>query len=289
MARFTAEGLVSRTLAGYVQLLNTRFRDALGDDVDVAPETPQGQLIGVWALLAAEFDEALIAVGNGFSVSRSIGAQLDDLGSLLGIERLQTAQSTVVVTLSGTAGTVIPADARARTTDGALFALAGAYQVEAGGTVTGMMRAVDSGPVGAAAGTLTDIVDLVPGWTAVVNPTAASLGRLRETDTVFRARYQQTVTRNARGPTAAIQTGLIEVDGVTTATVRANATASDVTVQTRTIAAHGIYVIVDGGTDTAVAAAIARINRWAPRPRARSPRRCRIRAASSIPRSNSVG
>ena len=89
MARVTAEGIDPTTLQGYIDALETAFRSALGPDLDLAPETPQSQLIGVLALTLAEADEALVAVGNGMARSRAIGVQLDDLGSLLGIPRLE--------------------------------------------------------------------------------------------------------------------------------------------------------------------------------------------------------
>ena len=89
MARVTAEGIEPTTLQGYIDALEAAFRTALGADLDLAPETPQSQLIGVLALTLAEADEALVAVGNGMARSRALGAQLDDLGSLLGIPRLE--------------------------------------------------------------------------------------------------------------------------------------------------------------------------------------------------------
>ena len=89
MARVTAEGIEPTTLQGYIDALEAAFRSALGSDLDLAPETPQSQLIGVLALTLAEADEALVAVGNGMARSRAIGVQLDDLGSLLGVQRLE--------------------------------------------------------------------------------------------------------------------------------------------------------------------------------------------------------
>ena len=87
MARVTAQGIEPTTLQGYIEALEAAFRSALGQDLDLAPETPQSQLIGTLALTLTEMDEALVAVANGTSRNRALGAQLDDLGSLLGVER----------------------------------------------------------------------------------------------------------------------------------------------------------------------------------------------------------
>ena len=169
MARVTAQGIEPTTLQGYIEALEAAFRSALGQDLDLAPETPAGQLVGTLALTLTEADEALVAVGNGMSRSRALGVQLDDLGSLLGIPRLEG-----------------------------------------------------------------------------------------ETDDEYRARYGRLVARNARGSAEAILAAVLSVEGVTDALIRENATAAEVTEQGKTIGAHSVCLVVDGATDEAVAAAIAR-------------------------------
>ena len=169
MARVTAQGIEPTTLQGYIDALEAAFRSALGQDIDLAPETPAGQLVGTLALTLTEADEALVAVGNGMSHSRALGVQLDDLGSLLGIPRLEG-----------------------------------------------------------------------------------------EADDEYRARYGRLVARNARGSAEAILAAVLSVEGVTDALIRENATAAEVTEQGKTIGAYSICLVVDGGTDEAVAAAIAR-------------------------------
>ena len=169
MARVTAEGIEPTTLQGYIDALETVFRTTLGPDLDLAPETPQGQLIGTLALTLAEVDEALVAVASGASRDRALGVQLDDLGSLLGIPRLEG-----------------------------------------------------------------------------------------ETDDAYRARYGRLTARNARGSTEAVLAAVLDVEGVTDALTRSNDTAAAVTVQGKSIDARSVCVVVDGGADADVAAAIAR-------------------------------
>ena len=258
MAQVTPEGIEPTSLQGYVDALGTAFRTALGEDLDLAPETPQGQIVGALALTLTQVDEALIGVSNGQSVSRALGIQLDDLGSLLGMERLLGTRSTVTATLAGQSGVSIPAGSRARTTVGDLFELAQQVTVPDSGSASAAMRSVAEGPVPAAVGTLTQIVDLVVGWESATNPEAAVLGRGVETDEEYRARYGRVVARNARGSAEAILAAVLGVEGVTDALVRENAATSEVTVQGKAIAAHSVCVVVEGGTDADIAAAIAR-------------------------------
>ena len=265
MAVVTPAGIEPTTLEQYVDRLGAAFRSALGDDLDLAAESPQGQILTALALRLVEVDEAIVAVGNGMSRQRAIGSQLDDLGSLLGVARIVEARSTVTVTLAGQAGTTIPAGTRARTTDGDVFEtpmdVAGDVYVvviPSGGSVTATMRAVEPGPVPAPAATLTSVVDLVAGWETITNAAAASLGRLAETDEEYRARYALVTARNARGSLEAVRAALLEVEGVRAVGVAENDSATAVTRQTVVISAHGIYAVVEGGANEAVAAAIAR-------------------------------
>ena len=169
MATVTPQGIEPTTLDGYVAALGAAFRTALGQDLNLEPETPQGQLIGVLAVTLAEADEALVAVANGVSRDRALGIQLDDLGSLLGVPRLEG-----------------------------------------------------------------------------------------ESDDDYRARYGRLTARNARGSIEAILAAVLSVDGVTDALIRENNSAAVVSVQGKDIGAHSICVVVDGGADADVAAAVAR-------------------------------
>ena len=258
MARVTPEGIEPTSLQVYLDALGRAFRTALGEDLDLAPETLQGQIVGVLALTFTQVDEALVAVSNGQSVSRSQGVQLDDLGSLLGIERLLGTRSTVTVTLAGQSGVSIPAGARARTTAGDMFELAQEVTIPGSGSASAAMRSVVAGAVPAAAGTLTQIVDLVVGWESVTNPAGAVLGRGIETDEEYKERFQRLTGRNSRGSAESVLAAVLGVEGVTDALLRENATGTAVTVQGKSIGAHSICIVVDGGTDADVAAAMAR-------------------------------
>ena len=257
MARVTPQGIEPTPLQGYVDRLGEAFRSALGTDLDLAPETPQGQLIGVVALTLAEADEALVAVANGFSLDHAMGFHLDALGSLLGINRLAATHSTAAVTITGQAGTTIPEVSRARTGAGEVFALTAEAVIPASGSLDATMQAVEEGPVAAPGGDLTEIVDLAAGWEAVSNPAAATLGRRRESDDEYRLRYARHTARNARSSTEAILAAVLETEGVTRALIRENATAAAVTAQGQEIGAHSVYLVAEGGNDAEIAGAIA--------------------------------
>ena len=53
MATLTAAGITPTDLTGYVERLEQALMNALGADLNLAPETPQGQLAGEFGLVFA--------------------------------------------------------------------------------------------------------------------------------------------------------------------------------------------------------------------------------------------
>ena len=98
MARLTEAGIEPTDLTGYVTRLEEAFRVALGEDLSLAPETPQGQLIGVLAIVFAELDEVLVHVVGGLNVRQASLRQLDDYGSLVDLRRIAGERTTVTAT-----------------------------------------------------------------------------------------------------------------------------------------------------------------------------------------------
>ena len=159
--------------------------------------------------------------------------------------------------MSGASGTVIPAGSRVQTANRAVFQTDVSATIGSGGTVDVLCRSVELGPIAAAAGDLERLVTVISGWTGVTNASAAALGRDRETDAEYRRRYTGEVAVHARDGLEAVRARVLEADGVTDALVRDNTTTASVTVQGVDIDARSMLVIVEGGTDADVGAAIA--------------------------------
>lgn len=256
MATVTPQGITPTTLSQYVARFGTVWQTALGADLSLATETPQGQLIDGLSIVFAEVDEAIVALGNGHSLDRAGGVAQDDQADLLNVERRRATRSVVTATMGGIAGTGIPLNSRVATSANEVFATSAAVLIPAAGTVDVEMVSVNFGAIAASAGDLTTIIDVIAGWETATNAAAASLGLPEETQSEFRLRYRRHVGRNASTPVQAIEGRLLEVAGVTGVLVRDNSTAAAVTVQGQDIAARGIYAAVQGGTDAAVAAAL---------------------------------
>ena len=257
MAEIKSTGIVSTELGDYITQLEEVFRSALGADLSLESSTPQGQLIGALALTLTEVDELALHVANGLSLHTSIGRQLQDYGTLFSLAKIRGERSTVTATLSGTSGTLIPAGTRAATEENAIFATDAQVLIGSSGTVDVLMRAVELGPTIVAIGSLTKIVDAIPGWLEVTNAAAADIGRNEETDAEYRRRYLSEVSIHGRDSLEAIRARVLSISGVVGCLVRDNPTTASVSTQGINIAARSLLVIVQGGADIDVATAIA--------------------------------
>ena len=231
-------------------------RTALGSDVDLGGESPLGQLLGFFAMRDMQIQERIVALANGLSRQRAVGNQLDDLFSLLGITRRDATRSTVTATLGGAPGATVRGGTRAATGAGDYFRLRADAVIGAGGTVAAEMEAVETGPVEAAPGALSRVVDVVTGWETVTNAAAALLGRDREPTPAYRMRGALETDRNAVAHVRAIAATILDA-GASDVIVRHNNGDDDVTVRGVTVKAHGVLAVVVGASDQQVGDALA--------------------------------
>ena len=257
MARVTPEGVIGRDLSYYIDRLGAEFRQlAASGDLDLSPETPQGQVISIMALESAEEDEEFVLAANANSLAHALGIQLDDLGSLPGIDRRLATPSVVDVSFSGDVGTTVPARTRAKTLDGDEFWSIADVLIPAAGNVAARMESVVPGPIPAPAGSLISLVSRVAGLRGVANAQDAALGTDGESNVAYRRRISLAAAHAGRGTVAAIAAGVIQA-GADRVRVEENDTASSVTRQTVAIAANSVMAIVRGGPDTDIGAAVA--------------------------------
>ena len=153
-----------------------------------------------------------MADGMAASLDHSEGAQLDAYGSALDVRRVVATRSRVTCTLTGVAGTGVPAGSIAKTTDGEQFrSTADAVLSPSGVTVE--FESVFLGPVPAPAGTLTSIVTVIAGWETITNAAAAALGVAKQEDAAYRGAYLVRTAHRSIGPLAAMRAALEEAGG----------------------------------------------------------------------------
>lgn len=250
----TSTGFVRKLQSEILSELQDAYRTVFGADIKVDGQSVFGQLIGIQAEREGLLWELAEAVYGAMYPDTAAGIPLDNAVALTGHARLPATYSTITATVAttGAAPVTLPIGRQARVTaTGATFETIEAVTIPAGGSVSVRMRATVTGPVDAPAGTLTEIVTPVAGWTSITNAAGPDvLGRDLETDAELRIRRRQNILIAQAGGINAIQARLYDVTGVTFAGVVENRTdATDADGRPP----HSIEAVVIGGTDQAVA------------------------------------
>ncbi|MCK5607368.1 baseplate J/gp47 family protein, partial [Candidatus Pacearchaeota archaeon] len=249
MANVTDTGITPTTLSEYQTLLRTAFKTAFGENIDVDAKSPQGQFIDNMALSMSQSDDAIISVGGVVNIFRAFKSQLEGLAALLGINKNEAESTIVIVTLGGTPATIVTAGSRARSDAGDLYELDEDTQLDGGGIASATMSAIETGPIELLTGELTSVVDVVPGWETVVNPSDGVTGRDIESDSVYRQRYFTELFRNALSVLDAMNSVISEQDNVVEVVGYENDTDASIVVQNISIDPHSIAMVVEGGLD----------------------------------------
>ena len=226
-------------------------------ELNTEPETPAGQLIDSQTAAIVNKDGEVLYLANQFSPLTAEGVWQDALGKIYFLTRQVQQASVAQCVCTGFPGTVIPAGALVKSeADGTFWSCDAALSIPQSGTVTGQFTAQTTGPLEAGADTLTQIVTIVPGWDAVSNPAAATVGRDAETQAEFEARRYRSVAANARGSVNALYGAIADLDGVIDCVVLENTGSEPAEQWGVTIPGHSVWIAVIGGADAAIAQAV---------------------------------
>lgn len=251
----TQEGVIIPDTSDLQQEVQQEYVSALGDDLDLSPETPQGRLIEAETLCRKAVLDNNALIANTLNPNTSFGVFLDALCAMTGTVRATATRTAVLCTLTGSPGTLVPAGSQARTKAGDMFSLVNDTTIPASGSVQSYFEAAETGAVACQVDTLTQIVTPVTGWETVNNPTAAVLGTEEESDSSLRAKRQQQLYRG-EALLQAIISSVRQVEGVLSVYGYENYTNAIQTVDGISIQPHSIYIVVDGGEDADIAQAI---------------------------------
>ncbi len=253
-ASVTAAGISAPPFATLLSYLESQWQAIYGSDVVLTPDTKDGQFLGILAAAVNDANSAAIAAYQSFSPASAQGAALSTNCRINGIQRMVPTNSTVTLTLTGIAGTVIPAGLVTDTGSGNRWDLPPNVVIGSGGTVTTTATCEAAGAITAAANTVTGMATLILGWQSVTNPAAATPGQPVETDGALRVRQAASTTLPSLGVMDGILGAILAVSGVTAVRAYQNETGST---DSNGIPAGAICFVVEGGSSAAIAQAIA--------------------------------
>lgn len=253
MAEITTTGYKLKTQNEYFEEERARYI-AIDPKWNLDPSTPDGLKLASDAEIWANLDEMGQQAYNSKDPAKAKGYDLDVIAWLTGTRRSLGTPSTVTLTLSGVAGTVIIAGQRVESTEnGSRWTTNANVTIGSGGTVSVAATCSALGDTQASPATITRIIDTVGGWQAVTNPLAAVSGTNKQTDQQLRIERAKSVGRPGNNQIDSMLGEVFAVDGVRRCKIYENDTN---TADSNALPAHSIAVIADGGTDDAVAMAI---------------------------------
>lgn len=255
-------GLQIKTFNEIKEELITSLRGIYGNDINVDSNSPDGQLVNILAQAIIDQLELIQQAYNSFDPDLAIGKILDQRVALNNIKRKGGTYSytniAVTTTASCTLNGLNTVDAESAFTvsdaQGTQWVLASTQNPLSAGTYTYSFRAKEIGAVESLPNTITTIVNAVVGVSSVNNPAALTVkGENTETDAELKSRRKESVGIASQGYREALKAALLNIADVTYAEVYENDTN---TTDADGIPGHSIWVIVQGGSDAAIAQAI---------------------------------
>jgi uncharacterized phage protein gp47/JayE len=259
-------GLIVSTYLSILQDNLAGFLNIFGQNQYVGPDSAVYQLLAILSLKQADQNAALQLAYNQSSPQTAVGTGLDRAVKMNGLARAPLTYSMAVLTVVGTAGTVI-INGFAQDQNGNLWALPAPTTIT-GGSVNVTATCTTPGNISAEPGTINIISTPQSGWTApsgtVTNASAAIPGDSVEADSELRARQSISVALPALTPIAATIAAVLATLGVTRVAPGYQTLGGPGTsIENPTAAtdswgnpAHSITMVVEGGTNAAVALSI---------------------------------
>ena len=251
-------GIHMPTYEDRLEDLITSYHSIFGDDVVLDESTPDYQLLSVFARALDDTSALVLDVFNSRNPSFAKGVALDYMLPQYGIVRTSASYSYVTLTLTGVAGIVIPAGSVVSDSAGRLWDTIEDVTLSSEGSGSVRAYCEVSGPIYAAAGTITTIVSVVSGWSGVTNSVSTS-GRNEETDAELRVRLGLSMASKGAATIDNMVAALKEIPYVSDVVVYVNDTSS---IDNHGIPAHSVAVVIIGGSASRIRKAI--FNKKAP-------------------------
>ena len=247
----TEAGFIRKPYVVILTEVQTSMRQLLGQDVDVSPSSPLGQIAQIFAFEVAKIWVEMERVYDAAYIDTAAGIHLQKLGRLNGMTINPATYATGEVVFSRATPApqeyVIPAGTVVASADRTiLYTTTAAGSLAAGATVSDpvSIRAVEPGiRANLAMHTVVAITTPILGVDYVTNPQAVTGGADRESDAVYRARMK-TYEPASRGTVHALRSKLLDIDGVLDLNIVEDTDANTVSVS------------ILGGADAAISAEI---------------------------------
>lgn len=225
-----------------------------GSDIYLGEDSQDYQWIATISEKIYDAFQLAVDVYNNKSPATALQTSLDSLVKINGIKRQAETYSTVTVTVSGIAGTII--------TNGIVldngnikWDLPSVVTIPESGQINVIATCEIAGPIVANVGEITGIYNPVYGWNGVYNSSSATLGSNIESDSKLRKR-QATSTAQ---PSVTMLEGTAGAVANVSEVTRSKTYENDTNVtDSKGLPPHSITVVVENGADSDIAQSIFR-------------------------------
>lgn len=253
MGQLTEKGYIKDTLEDIVQRLSDGFKSIYGNDINIEPDSPDGQMIGIFAQGIADFEELCINFYKSLDPNYSTGIWLEQCADYAAIKRKTASYSYIRnAVLTGTPNAQIKAGTIVSDSTQTKWVLMSPVTLNSNGSGRGDYRSAEIGAFNPAEQQL-KIETLALGLATVSIVEPVDEGENEESDAKLRARFFATRSKPARNSADGTDAAIKELTGVVDSTYLENYTNET---DKDDVPAHTINFIVDGGNEQSIAEAI---------------------------------
>lgn len=251
MAKITENGIQIERLNDIIARLSQHFKTIYGLGINLSPDTPDGQLIGILAQMKMDFEQLAEMVYKQLDPDLATGAWLEQRAAYAGLVRRSAEYSYLrSVILTGEPYATIYRGLSVTDEHKNRWILVSDVQLNEKGSARADFRSELYGAYPLDSGAALTIETVVVGLSNATTSEQAELGVEEETDSQLRQRFFISRTKNATNSVDAIWGKIEELNDVRQVVVLENTTAE---VDRKGVAPHSINVIVDGGNDAEIA------------------------------------
>lgn len=250
MGQLTKHGFKIERLDEIVEKLENGFRSIYGADINVDPDAPDGQMIGLIAQIKADMEEVADTIYKALDPELASGAWLEQRVAYAGLIRRQASHSYLRAKLSGRFGTLIPQGSIIEDEKRQRWLTTEALTIAENSEVLTTLKSDLMGAFSLTASSELQMITRVLGWESVTPLANAVEGSDEESDFKLRQRFFKSRARPAFNSADGIVADIFQLPDVIDVECLENYT--NVT-DANGVPGHSINVIVEGGDDFEIA------------------------------------
>lgn len=254
MATLIETGIQIERLNDIITRFEDGFRQIYGQNIDLSPDTPDGQMVGLLSQIKMDIEELAENVYRQLDPDVATGAWLEQRAAYAGLMRRAASYSYLrSVILTGEPLTQLYAGIVVSDPHKVRWVLNANVQLDSNGSARADFRSEELGAFNLAKNTNLTIETVTLGLNAVTTLENAEIGTEEETDQQLRERFFISRTKNAQNSADAIQSKIAALPDVKQVKVLENNTKQR---DKSGVEPHSLNIIVDGGADNQIAQVI---------------------------------